>query len=82
MSSLLLGISSAPVLHRKSPAETKKTDVRYVEQVQPLAAFVPCSFQVSPWAGGICLGTLQTSMFLMFSSRHVKGGYKWLYPLT
>ena len=26
--------------------------------------------------------TLQTSMFLMFSSRHVKGGYKWLHPLT
>ena len=24
--------------------------------------------------------TLQTSMFLMFSSRHVKGGYKWLHP--
>ena len=22
------------------------------------------------------------SLFLMFSSRHVKGGYKWLHPLT
>ena len=28
------------------------------------------------------IGMLQTSMFLMFSSRHVKGGYKWLHPLT
>ena len=28
------------------------------------------------------IGMLQTSMILMFSSRRVKGGYKWLHPLT
>ena len=27
-------------------------------------------------------GMLQTSMFLMFSSRHVKGGYELFNPLT
>ena len=77
-----VGAFHLSLIHWKGPT-AKETDVRYVEQVQPLAAFVPCSFQVSPCsfqvsplAGGICLGTLRTSMFLMFSSRHVEGNLR------